>query len=144
MENIVNKNQIEAFIRGKLKQNQPFCTLPWTKVWIEDGTQIRNCCYQVDSVGDLSKQTFQEIWNGEPQREVREFILKGRFHPICKCLEKVGSIPQHPEPEVIQDAKNLKLRDISQSLKLFDNYTNLRSYLIYILKIFFRRMINKL
>jgi hypothetical protein len=144
MEKIVNKNQIEEFIREKVKNNQPFCTVPWTKVWIEDGTQIRNCCYQIDCVGDLSEQTFQEIWNGELQREVREFILRGKFHPICKCLEKVGSIPQHPEPEVIQDANDLKLSDVTQTLKVFDNYANVRSYLIYIVKIFFRRMINKI
>jgi hypothetical protein len=144
MEQIVNRNEIEEFIQRKVNQNQPFCTYPWTKVWIEDGTQIRNCCYQVEAVGDLSKETFQEIWNGELQREVREFILKGRFHPICKCLEKVGSIPQHPEPEVIQDAKDLKLRDIIQTVQMFDTYANLRSYLTYIVKIFFRRMINRI
>ncbi|MEW6052327.1 MAG: hypothetical protein AB1552_00870 [Nitrospirota bacterium] len=109
METIVKKDQLRDFIRERLKNEQPFCTLPWMKMWIEDGTKIRNCCYQVDSVGDLSVQTFQEIWNGRVQQEVRAYILKGKFHPICKCVEKVGSLPVHPEPESIVHANNLEV-----------------------------------
>jgi hypothetical protein len=108
MDNIVAKDTIAEFIRGRVKKKQPFCTLPWTKVWIEDGTKIMNCCYQIKPVGDLAEKSFEEIWNGEVQKAVREHILRGEFHPICKCLEKVGSIPQHSEPEAILSAKKLR------------------------------------
>ncbi|MFZ5906091.1 MAG: SPASM domain-containing protein [Nitrospirota bacterium] len=107
MDNIVAKDKIEEFIQERLKKKEPICTLPWTKVWIEEGTKIRNCCYQTNSVGDLSVNSFQEIWNGKIQQDVRGYLLRGKFHPICKCIEKVGSIPVHPEPESIRHAADL-------------------------------------
>lgn len=119
MKDIVKKKEIEDFIQERVRKRQPFCTLPWTKVWIEDGTKIRNCCYQIDSVGDLSKQRFQEIWNGQPQMQVRSYILRGKMHPICKCLEKVGSIPLHPDPKDIIYANDLKTVNTKQRLLHF-------------------------
>jgi len=115
MDNIVPKDKIDEFIQGRLKAKEPICTLPWTKIWIEEGTKIMNCCYQTNSVGDLSVNTFQEIWNGKIQQDVREYLLKGKFHPICKCLDKVGSIPLHPEPESIIYAADLKQINTNRS-----------------------------
>jgi len=109
MEKIISKSEMAEHIRRRLERGEPFCTLPWTKIWIEDGTMVKNCCYQVGAVGDLSKYTFDEIWNGEVQIAVRQHILEGRFHPFCRCHEKVGSIPNHFDPAEIEKAQDMEV-----------------------------------
>lgn len=76
------------------------CNYPWrTMVILQDGKVVL-CCLDyngVQVVGDVNKNTIQEIWNGERYRKVREDFKKMQYkdYPVCmKCdiiRWKIGS-----------------------------------------------------
>jgi len=35
-------------------------------------------------LGDVTEESFDRIWNGPRYKELREMILKGLVHPLCK------------------------------------------------------------
>jgi MoaA/NifB/PqqE/SkfB family radical SAM enzyme len=67
----------------------PFCSLPWTTTYIAfDGT-VRACCFtdSITVLGDLTKENFKDIWNGEHYRRIRWEILNGIIPENCKsCM----------------------------------------------------------
>lgn len=36
--------------------------------------KVRPCCFTNEIMGDLKKQSFEQIWNGEPYQELRETV----------------------------------------------------------------------
>jgi radical SAM protein with 4Fe4S-binding SPASM domain len=61
------------------------CVVTW------DG-KVVPCCFDKDAhfvLGDLAKNSFSEIWNGEQYRQFRKSLLKSRSEiEICKnCTE---------------------------------------------------------
>ncbi len=61
------------------------CQMGWEKVQIvgEEG-EVHPCCWaNYGSMGKLSEQTMQEIWNGERANEFRQSLLDGSYR-FCK------------------------------------------------------------
>ena len=57
------------------------CVLPFRQLIIRPDGKVSLCCndpYGKMTMGDLSKQSIMEIWNGETYRKIREQILGGR------------------------------------------------------------------
>jgi MoaA/NifB/PqqE/SkfB family radical SAM enzyme len=60
------------------------CDAPWRWLLISIDGRVRTCCYTQKPVGDLNKETIEQIWNGKIMREVRAAVREGRAHPVCK------------------------------------------------------------
>lgn len=70
------------------------CIMPWTSSYISASGDVVPCCYLVkDSLpkdsrpimGNIEKQGWQGIWNGDKYREMRRSIKRGeRPYPACK------------------------------------------------------------
>lgn len=58
------------------------CYSPWLEPYIHNNGIVSPCCATGESLGDLKKNTFQEIWNGWRYRLLR-FRLHTVFPPIC-------------------------------------------------------------
>jgi MoaA/NifB/PqqE/SkfB family radical SAM enzyme len=57
------------------------CSRPWFNPVITWEGKVLPCCFDKDArhlMGDLSRNSFAEIWNGEPFRSFRGRILSGR------------------------------------------------------------------
>ncbi|MFH2001488.1 MAG: radical SAM protein [Planctomycetota bacterium] len=64
----------------------PICTVPWTTTYVAfDGT-VRPCCFSESAavLGDLRKESFEEIWNGEEYQQLRQDILNDTLPESCK------------------------------------------------------------
>lgn len=60
------------------------CPHPWVNVNIlSDGT-VKPCCWCKGHIGNLNRETFDEIWNGNKVAELRQSILDNKIHPMCK------------------------------------------------------------
>ncbi len=68
---------------------QPQCTAPWSEIVVGHNGRVRFCCYHPDSdaIGDLSREDFWSVWNGERARRVRAEMALGRLASICLCSE---------------------------------------------------------
>ena len=64
---------------------QPGCTAPWSEIVVGHNGRVRFCCYHPDSdaIGDLSREDFWSVWNGERARRVRAEMISGRLAAIC-------------------------------------------------------------
>lgn len=67
-----------------LPENLPICVMPWRNIQINSDGTLMNCCYQRGGIGSLEESTFAELWNGKIQKAVREGIVSGNFHKLCK------------------------------------------------------------
>lgn len=50
------------------------CLEPWTSSYIFHDGKVRPCCFTDQIMGDLKKQSFEEIWNGEPYQRLRKTV----------------------------------------------------------------------
>ena len=67
--------------------NDKICIVPWTQLDIGPVGIVRPCCEYDGYVGDLSKNTISEIYNGETYTQVRQDFLDGAFPIGCrKCM----------------------------------------------------------
>jgi MoaA/NifB/PqqE/SkfB family radical SAM enzyme len=45
-------------------QAQWACSEPWSSIWVTSAGEVRTCCLNDTSFGNLFEQSFQDIWNG--------------------------------------------------------------------------------
>jgi MoaA/NifB/PqqE/SkfB family radical SAM enzyme len=60
------------------------CDSPWRWLVIPIDGQVRACCHMQKPIGDLHRETIEEIWNGKMMQEVRIAIRERSLHPVCK------------------------------------------------------------
>lgn len=81
------------------------CTMPWTTVYVSISGIVQTCCMSARVLGDLGKQTFAEIWNGEAFRSYRREMAERRFPEECRtCLANGRSRPGVPDILTPRDA----------------------------------------
>ncbi len=67
------------------------CYEPWQSFMVMDNGIVYTCCRGREIMGDLSRQSFEEIWNGEKYRAYRRSINTFRPPQACKeCPVKLG------------------------------------------------------
>jgi MoaA/NifB/PqqE/SkfB family radical SAM enzyme len=71
-------------IRKALPEN--FCPLPFTHLFLYPTGKVFPCCESGYNLGDLTKSTVEEIWNGEKLHSLREEFLTGN---IKTCSSQV-------------------------------------------------------
>ena len=65
-----------------------FCPQPFNRIEIYENGDVYNCCppfVNYYSIGNIFNSSFEDIWNGEKQKELRRKILKGDFS-LCSNL----------------------------------------------------------
>jgi MoaA/NifB/PqqE/SkfB family radical SAM enzyme len=67
-----------------IEKTRAFCWYPFKHVKINSNGEVQMCCYQSGSIGNVLTQSFEEIWNSELAKQIREFTLRSEMHPMCK------------------------------------------------------------
>jgi MoaA/NifB/PqqE/SkfB family radical SAM enzyme len=76
-----------------------FCPRPWRQVtFLSDGTAVCACidAARTNPLGNIGKQSFEDIWNGKRYQRLREQIAGDRIDevPICRtCPNRVAEPP---------------------------------------------------
>lgn len=88
-----------TLIGERYSQSIP-CLFLWSMMVVAQDGRATLCC--TDSrvkyeVGDLSKESIQQVWQGQKMTQLREMHLAGRMHeiPICKTCNH-RQILEHP------------------------------------------------
>jgi len=71
-----------------------FCVMPFHHINIKNEGKLSACWRYPDWVGDFTKDTLRETWNGERLRQVRKDLLNNVKHEGCKScwdLERSGA-----------------------------------------------------
>ena len=76
------------------------CYEPWEFVYFRSDGMIQPCCVNDTELGDITKQSFDEIWNGPVYQKFRKMVNTTRTNPNCaQCMgwgmRKVTDIEAH-------------------------------------------------
>ena len=79
----------------KLTKSDHFCMLPWVHLHAFPDGRAYPCCFSEywHPLGDLRKNTMEEVWNQDPYKQMRKNMLEDKPCKECvKCYEqeKVG------------------------------------------------------
>ena len=75
---------------------QKYCAAPWRGLHINFRGDVKTCCAgDPNMLGNINRQSIQEILNGSKLQEIRQSIQQGALHPEychnCIQAEKYGS-----------------------------------------------------
>ena len=73
-------------------ESKAFCMKPWVHLFVSQYGSVVPCCLtpwdKEGALGDVNKQSIQEIWNGSEMRQFRKNLLKDQTDPRCSsCYE---------------------------------------------------------
>lgn len=107
--------------------NDAFCPLPWTSVYIEPDGRVDSCCIARNNLGNLHKTNLQNIVSGAKNIQIKQEMLAGQRAPGCKvCYAPGDNISQgrkyhrdnqlvefddwHPDKTFFDQPENFKLQ----------------------------------
>ncbi len=77
--------------KEKISYADTQCVNPFVQMIVRPDGKVSLCCNDPlgrDTMGDLSQQTLQEVWYGEPFQKVRAALRKGRqYWPHCEFCD---------------------------------------------------------
>lgn len=74
-----------------LTESNSFCMLPWLHMHAYPDGRVYPCCFAeyFHPIGNLKKNTMQEVWNQEGYKEIRQLMLEDKPVKQCtKCYEQ--------------------------------------------------------
>ncbi len=88
--------------------------MPWIHYHVGNAGRVKACCLANIPLGDCNRQSFQEIWNGDPINELRAKFARGEKDSrcaVCQRLEKAGgkSVRQETHEKFGADFINTKI-----------------------------------
>lgn len=77
-----------------------FCIVPWANTYVDVRGKVRPCCASFEIMGDLQKQTFEDIWNCKAYQELRTRVNSADPPDYCKqCWTWFGiNLGSPPKP----------------------------------------------
>jgi MoaA/NifB/PqqE/SkfB family radical SAM enzyme len=68
------------------------CSEPWATINVNASGDVRTCCFNNQVFGNLARQPFDEIWNGEAYQEMRADHIAGRVPASCSTCVRHGRV----------------------------------------------------
>lgn len=92
-------DSIAAAAPATYKGLRKTCKEPWEKMFVQYDGSVRPCCVIGESYGNLSTQTFQEVWDGPRYQSLRESLLSDEPYAVCvKCPFYGWERQEKPKP----------------------------------------------
>jgi len=81
--------------RARSFRNWWTCSEPWSSIWVTSAGEVRTCCINETSFGNLFEHDFAEIWNGAAYSAFRRVHAEGRETPAgcANCIR--NGRPRH-------------------------------------------------
>lgn len=92
------------------------CNEPWTSIWVTSAGEVRTCCINETSFGNLFEQSFSEIWNGAAFRGFRNQHHLRRDTPTgCSNCIRNGRVRHSPYLAALEPVTYRPLKDPTQA-----------------------------
>ncbi|MEW6170008.1 MAG: radical SAM protein [Candidatus Omnitrophota bacterium] len=86
-------NKSESITKDVSSLSEPICRFLWSSSFIELNGDVFPCCAPNRRgllMGNVAKQTFKEIWNGQCYQKLRESFKKGDLFVSCQnCYQRL-------------------------------------------------------
>jgi MoaA/NifB/PqqE/SkfB family radical SAM enzyme len=88
------------------------CNEPWTSIWVTSAGEVRTCCINETSFGNLFEQPFSDIWNGAAFRGFRDQHRLRQDTPVgCANCIRNGRVRHSPYLAALQPVTYRPLKD---------------------------------
>lgn len=97
-----------------------FCTQPWSVLYVTWKGEVRTCCFNETVLGDLNRNTIEEIWNGSTYQAFRRSILDRRVPSGCHdCLQGGFNFDVVPrvEPALMRSKLGKLKRELAAAIR---------------------------
>jgi len=76
------------------EEESPGCVWPWRGIYVTWNGEVTPCCKVVEikktgSLGNILKQDFWEVWNGEKYQELRKLLRERKTPLVCAGCNRV-------------------------------------------------------
>src|SRR5207247_1228651 len=72
------------------------CSEPWSSIWVTSAGEVRTCCTNETSFGNLFERTIDDIWNGGEFRAFRAQHARREIATGCGNCVANGRVRQSP------------------------------------------------
>lgn len=104
------------YIINPSKQLFP-CYACFSLAWIENNGDVRSCPILYKKMGNIRKNSFDEIWQSEEMHNIRQFIKKGK----CSCFTNCSQVPSL----VINNFPRLLVEELKNKIKIYSRNKNM-------------------
>lgn len=120
-------------IRDELPES--VCVMPWVHFHVAQNGLVTPCCQSPwkdeDALGDINKQSIEEIWNNSEIRDLRKKMLQGKKDSRCaRCFEKEKdgwlSLREISNNDYLNKTDILKITDTDGSVNDLPVYFDIR------------------
>lgn len=118
-EKVVKNNQNNAAI----------CQVPWRRFSLDEQGLVSPCCSNPTVMGNLKRQSFEEIWNGKRYRRFRKKIVQNPDIYCLNCFQKDSRDIETNLLKVIGSSMPLATLVTSDIFKTVSSYKFLRPIL---------------
>lgn len=70
----------------------PKCIVPWTWLAVNPNGDVTPCCFNQDVMGNVNRQSVDEIWNSDGMKKLRADLFKEDLPEGCKYCQKVEDV----------------------------------------------------
>lgn len=88
------------------------CMVPFMRLEFVNGGRVAACCgsyTKIKSVGNINKQTIEQIWNGKEIKRLRKLLLLGRISKVCEPDCQYLQISPIPVTDIRTDTEQGKI-----------------------------------
>jgi len=72
-----------------MSQSPTFCPAPWTSLNIDQAGEVSPCFHCVDMIGNIKKNTIQEVITGPVVNGMKQAMARGEWAPGCRWCQRL-------------------------------------------------------
>lgn len=97
------------------------CSEPWSSIWVTSAGEVRTCCVNETSFGNLFERTIEQIWNGEEFRRFRAQHARHEVATGCGNCMANGRVRQSPFFRAVESVTYRPLFETLPAHQAIDN-----------------------
>ncbi|HJT17412.1 MAG TPA: radical SAM protein [Thermoanaerobaculia bacterium] len=90
------RNEFDYLRRVREDRVDWTCSEPWSSIWVTSAGEVRTCCVNETSFGDLNERSIEEIWNAAEYRAFRLQHARRETAQGCANCVANGRVRQSP------------------------------------------------
>lgn len=72
-----------SLVEPEWEENSIRCPMPWNEMRVLYNGEVKACCWQPGTIGDVNAGPLQSIWDGDNFREMRKSLIDGKIPVLC-------------------------------------------------------------
>ena len=93
--------------------NQTFCSLPFTEIFLGPDGDIKTCCSSVNSIGNLNNDKIENIIFSQQAKRIRQNIIDGQWDKACAQCQRQES----------QNVRSERSNNLAEFIKEHKNFS---------------------